>query len=314
MRLGPGCEACGVRVRAATYTHVRGRRYRALAVASVCLVQLAALAFPGAAHAEYGELGRFPFSVAQVNPHGGAHSFAVDSSDGSFYVADEPKEGEYRIQRFNVKGELQASTSFKPPEAKHEGAGGGVVGEGGLQIVVDPARNRIYALLLYLRRGKNGKEEAEEEKECEEHSATCYERNPLDSEELAAGDLYGFEYDGSKELVPMKAEQGNPAPVLGEKGADSFRDQGETPKEALLNPRGLAVDPKTGDIVIAGEEDQQESNTKVEKEEAEKECRGAAQLVTRRRKSRGKESVARAPLRRQRRRFGPRAADLRRRR
>ncbi len=264
----------------------RGRRILSLALVGVCL-QLAVLAT--AAHAaEYGELGRFPFAVGtkpgQVNPNGEVDSFAVDSSEGSFYVADEPEAGEFRIQRFNVKGELQASTSFKPSEAKHVGTEGGVLGEGGMQIAVDPVRNRIYALLLYARRGKSEKEEHEEENECEEHPTTCYERNPLDSEELAAADLYGFEYKegegGVKELVSMKTETGVTAPILGEKGSNSLRDQGEEPKEALLNPRGLAVNPVTGDVVIAGDEDQQEDNLKVEKAESEKECRGAAQLVT----------------------------------
>jgi hypothetical protein len=279
-----------VRVPAAIHTQLRGHRHRSLAFVSACLLQLALLALASTAHAEYGELGRFPFTPGknpgQVYQNGGTHSFAVDSSDGSFYVADEPENGEFRIQRLNVKGEFDASTSFKPAEAKHVGAQEGVVGEGGLQIAVDPAHNRIYALLLYLRRGKSEKEEKEEEK-CEDEAQNnnvpppwhC-EKLPLDSEELAAGDLYGFEYkEGSTELVSMKTEAGVPVPILGEKGTNSLRDQGEVPKEALLNPRGLAVDPVTGNVVITGDEDRQE-NSKVEKEEGEKECRGAAQLVT----------------------------------
>ena len=161
MRVGASCEACGVRVRAPIPTGLRGHRDRTLAVIGSCL--LALLAFASTAHAEYGELARFPFTpgtqAGHVNPNGGTHSFAVDSSDGSFYVADEPELGEFRIQRLNVKGEFDASMSIKPTEAKHEGTGGGVVGEGGLQIVVDPARNRIYALLLYERRGSSAGEE-----------------------------------------------------------------------------------------------------------------------------------------------------------
>ena len=57
----------------------------------------------------------------------------------------------------------------------------------------------------------------------------------------------------------MKTEAGIPVPILGEKGSNSFRDQGENAKEALLNPRGLAVDPKTGNVVITGDEDRQEN-------------------------------------------------------
>ena len=300
MRILPTCEDPRVRVRALIYTHLRGHRRRSLALLGACLLQLAALALATTAHAEYGELGRFPFTAGknsgQVNPNGDAHSFAVDSSDGSFYVADEPEGDEFRIQRLNVKGEFDASASFKPPEAKHEGAGGEV--QDGLQIAVDPARNRIYALVLYRRRSTNKVEgtaqeteeaqfETEEEEEADGKKPIGsrlikqpYERSPLDSEELAAGDLYGFEYkEGSTELVSMKTEAGAPVPILGEKGPDSFRDQGETPKEALLNPRGLAVAPVTGDVVITGDQDQQE-NIKVEKTEGKKECRGAAQLVT----------------------------------
>ena len=147
-----------------------------------------------------------------------------------------------------------------------------------------PRRNRVYALLLYGRRGQSEKELTAEEK-CEKRSAgqsrvatLALREGPLDSEEYAAGDLYGFEYKGGA-LVPMKEEEGHAVPILGEKGTNSLRDQGEVPKEALLNPRGLAADPVTGDVVITGDEDRQE-NSKVEKEEGEKECRGAAQLVT----------------------------------
>ena len=301
MRVYANCDASRVPVRAAIRIHLRGHRRRSLALVSACLLQLVLLALAGAAHAEYGALGRFPFTAGkqpgQVNPEG-THSFAVDSSEGSFYVADEPENGEYRIQSFNVKGELQASMSFKPTEAAKVGTQEGVLGYGGMQIVVDPAHidpahnsipARIYALLLYARRGQSEKEfeelEKEEKKLAKEGKecgpGTCYERTPLDSEELAAGDLYGFEYKetaGVKELVPMKEEEGHPAPILGEKGSNSFRDQGETPKEALLNPRGLTVDPVSGNVVITGDEDRQEDE-KVEKEEGEKECRGAAQLV-----------------------------------
>ena len=297
MRVWADCEASRVPVRAAIRIHLRGHRRRSLAFVSACLLQLVLLALAGAAHAEYGTLGRFPFTAGkqpgQVNPEG-PHSFAVDSSEGSFYVADEPENGEYRIQRFNVKGELQASTSFKPAEAAKVGTQEGVLGFGGMQITVDPAHHRIYALLLYARRGKSEKEEKEEaaeeklqEKEIKEGKRTkleVLERTPLDSEEIAAGDLYGFEYKegagGVKELVSMKTETGTgvTVPILGEKGANSFRDQGEGPKEALLNPRGLAVDPVTGNVVITGDQDRQE-NINVEKG-GEKECRGAAQLVT----------------------------------
>ena len=63
-------------------------------------------------------------------------AFAADSADSSYYIGDEPKEGEYRIQRF-VEGKEEASISFTPPEPKkaHGAEGETAVG---LQIAVDP--------------------------------------------------------------------------------------------------------------------------------------------------------------------------------
>ncbi len=236
----------------------------------------------GSARAEYGELRHLRIPVGEgsgeIRP-AGALSFGVDATEGSYYVADEPTTGVFRIQRFNVKGEVEpaASISFAPPEAKKQGAGEGVLGNGGLQIAVDPKRNRIYALLLYERRGISEKEEKEEEKE-EKEKGEAYERFPLDAEERAAAQLYAFEYTGGKLVSASTNKEGAPSPVV-EGDASGFDDQGEVPKEALLNPRGLAVDPLTGNVLVVGDQDQQQ-DVKVEKEEAEKECRAVVQFVT----------------------------------
>ena len=85
------------------------------------------------------------------------------------------------------------------------------------------------------------------------------------------------------QLVSAKENsEHKPAPIVGETTAETsttaFADQSEQPKEALLHPRGIAVDPNTGDVVILGIQDE-EPNEKVEKEEAEKQCRAAAQFV-----------------------------------
>ncbi len=232
------------------------------------------------AQAEYGELAHLHFLTGEgpgeVRPTG-ALAFAVDSTEGSFYLADEPKTGTFRIQRFNAKGEAEpgAAISFAPPGAKKGSGGEGVLGNGGIEIAVDPKRQRVYLLLLYERREKNEKEEKEEEKE-EKEKGKAFERFPLDAEERAAGQLYAFELTGGK-LVSAKEKEGSPIPIVSE-GATGFKSQGELPKEALLNPRGLAVDPATGNVVIAGDEDQQQ-NSKVEKAEGEKECRAAMQYV-----------------------------------
>ncbi len=251
-------------------------------------------ALAAAAHAEWGELGHFHIpagkGINEVNfaASSSVLAFAADSADSSYYIGDEPKEGEYRIQRF-VEGKDEASISFTPPEAKkaHNAAGETAVG---LQIAVDPGRSRVYALVLYKRRSESESEEKaleKEEKELEKEGKTCeppkscWERFPLDSEEQAAGELYAFELTGG-ELVSLKETEGKPVPVVGETTAESsttaFADQSEQSKEALLDPRGMVVDPKTGDLAIVGVEDE-EPDEKVEKEEAEKQCRAAAQFI-----------------------------------
>lgn len=249
------------------------------------------------ARAEWGELGHFsiPTGTAekQVNftSSFSTLAFATDSADSSYYIGDEPKPGEFRIQRFEA-GVQDAAISFVPPESKKAQEGIGETGVG-LQLTVDPAHDRVYALVLYRRRSLSEKEEKEEEKEFEQWEKEKKEEEkgekpigsrliqqyheyfPLDDEEVAAGELYAFELvNGS--LVSAKESEGKPVPIIGE---TAFADQGEQPKEALLNPRGMAVDPKTGDLTILGAEDE-EPNAKVEKEESEKQCRAAAQFIT----------------------------------
>ena len=216
----------------------------------------------------------------EVNFAGSASliAFAVDANDRSYYVGDEPNTGEFRIQRF-VEGKSEASISFSPPEAKKSKDGVGEAGVG-LQLAVDPARNRIYALVVYKRRERDEAEEKAEEKE-EKEGKTPYERFPLDSEELAAGELYAFEYKSGK-LVSAKEAEGKPAPLIAEARTESsttgFTDQSETPKEALLNPRGMVVDPATGNLAILGVEDE-EPDVDVEKGEALKQCRAVGQFI-----------------------------------
>ncbi|HVR04760.1 MAG TPA: hypothetical protein VMS02_01885, partial [Solirubrobacteraceae bacterium] len=255
------------------------------------------------AHAEWGEQGHFAIPTGsgegQVNfsSSSSVTAFATDSADSSYYIGDEPTAGEFRIQRF-VAGKAEASISFSPPEPKKAHDGTGETGVG-LQLAVDPVHNRVYALVLYKRRSESEKEEKEETKEEEQFNKEIVEEEkgekpqgsrliksphsyfPLDSEERTAGELYAFELTGGK-LVSAKEVEGKPAPIVGETTSETstsaFADQSEKSAEALLDPRGIAVDPSSGDIAILGVEDEQ-SNEKVEKEEGEKQCRGAAQFV-----------------------------------
>jgi hypothetical protein len=209
-------------------------------------------------------------------------SFVADPTDGGFYVAHELNPGaqpKFEIQRFDAKGQEQASIVFTPPAATKTNTG--VAGEE-IELAVDPARQRVYALIVDRRRETDEKEEKELEKEEEQlekegkkcGAGTCYERFPLDSNELAAGELYGFFYQGGK-LIPAKESEGEAAPIAGE---NTLNAQGEHPKEAILNPHGLAVEPSTGDLAIVGDQDEQE-NLKVEKGESQK-CRAISQYVT----------------------------------
>lgn len=253
-----------------------------------CLFSLGVFAlFSSVADASqpWGELGNASLTAGtgakQINL-GLTTSFAADPSDGGFYVAHQLSAGaqpEFEIQRFDAKGDEQASISFTPPASTK--ANVGIAGEE-IELAVDPARQRVYALIVYRRRETDVKEEKEletEEKELEEKGekcgpGKCYERFPQDSDELAAGELYGFFYQGGK-LIPAKESSGEAAPIAGE---NALNAQGESPKESILNPHGLAVEPSSGDLVIVGDEDEQE-DAKVEKG-ASQECRAIAQYVT----------------------------------
>ncbi|HVR05646.1 MAG TPA: hypothetical protein VMS02_06360, partial [Solirubrobacteraceae bacterium] len=211
-------------------------------------------------------------------------AFAGNPADGDFYVADVVEEGakpKFRLQLFGREGTHRGSVEFATPEtAKSQTESSAVE----LQLAVDPARNRVYVLVVYTRRGVTEGEENElskeetrlekEGKKCERH-ISCFERFPLDSEERVAGEIYAFDYNGS-ELLPAKLKEGVAVPITTQGGLAA---QGETPKEALLDPRGMAVEPGTGNLLITGQEDEQE-NLKVEKEEGSRQCRAVAQFVS----------------------------------
>jgi PKD domain len=244
-------------------TNIRPRRFALLALAAALVVLGASAAGASAdSSAPWGPL-RTPIALeagtgpGQVSPvEEGRTSFVVDPTDGAFYVADRVQEGgegeatEFRLQRFSAEGKQEGEVQFSPPELK-KSATHTLAEE--VEIAVDPARDRVYALVVYRRK----------------------EGRVLDSNTLVAGQLYAFSTKEAGKLVSVKSGKEGPAPILGE---SEFKDQGETPKEALLDPRGMAVEPKDGDLFITGEIDEEES-AKVVQEKAEKECHGAAQEV-----------------------------------
>jgi hypothetical protein len=237
---------------------VRPRTRSNVALALLCaLIALACVASSARAEA-WGEVKHFSLKagtgLGEINERGRV-KFAA-GSDGSYYVLTEtPSSGELVLQRF-VEGTMQAKVVLKGEEE----AQGGTEGANAM-LAVDPSRNRVYVLLVYERRGQNKTEEKEEE-------TSNKPVFPLDDEMPAAGALYAFEYDATtKELVKKKG--------LTRK---ELKGQGEAPKEALLDPRGIAVDPETGDLAISGNQDE-ESDAKVEAD-AQKQCRAAVQFVT----------------------------------
>ncbi len=225
--------------------------------------------------------------------------------NGSYYVLMESEiVGKFVLQRFH-ENELQASTEIEPPPApgkeEEQEPSEGV----NVALTVDPnpngdpSRERAYVLFVYERRGPNKSEEGNGE-------------YPLDSEMQAAGSLYAFEYDSaSKQLISAKTEKKKegktevevPAPALDRQEIHSEseekhptakeRTEGKRPpplesdERPLLDPRGMAVDPATGDLAISGNEDEAlMENIEGEPEEVageakeEKQCRAAVQFVS----------------------------------
>jgi PKD repeat protein len=215
-----------------------------LLVLAACAVVLAAAATQASA-APYGELLRFGKvgnKSGQFEFNNKEHALGVDPTDNSVYVGDQVKEGshqtEYRIQKFNSAGTAVASVSFAVEnEVGEGGAPDGIEG-----IAVDPSLGRVYALVVYER--------------LEEEGPKGLLR--LDPEWDAAGTLYAFSTTPSAgKLVPAEGTAGG---VLANKEvlhaqAEVTAKPTETP---LLEPAGIAVDPKTKDVIVVGQEDQGE--------------------------------------------------------
>lgn len=207
-------------------------RRLALAIAPPLLAALLALAAgaPSAAAAEeaYGELQRFGAAgtgPGQFTFSFTTHAFGVDQTDDSVYVGDEPRPGVYRIQKLSSTGTFIAQTAtFAPLHAV------GIEG-----IAVDPALKRIYVLVL--------------------------EKRGLPELTIAvAGTLYAFSTELEGETLPPAS--GTTEGVL--TTPTVFLAHAKPVSRALAEPRGLAVDPSTHDVIVMGEalesEEEPESN------------------------------------------------------
>jgi hypothetical protein len=140
------------------------------------------------------------------------------------YVGDEPEEHLFRIQKLGSKGEFLGSASLKTK--------GGAESESGIEgVAIDPKEKRFYVLVVQTRSSNR----------------------ELDPEVPVAGALYAFSTipNGKGELVPAVGAEGLLA------GSSVFHPQSETANQVLLEPSGIAVNPKTHDVIVMGREDRE---------------------------------------------------------
>ncbi len=180
----------------------------------------------------FGELTRFGergVGSGQFTESGtAAQAFGVDTTDNTVYVGDEPEAHLFRIQKFSESGTLLGSATLKTK--------GGAEAESGIEgVAIDPAEKRFYVLVVQSR-------------------APGHE---LDPEVPVAGALYAFSTspNSAKELEPASGTVLGSGGVLA--GTTVFHPQSETPSQMLLEPSGIAVDPKNDDIIVMGREDRE---------------------------------------------------------
>ena len=206
---------------------------RLLGPLALALVLMGVLASTASA-ASFGEIGRIgskgtgngQFSVSEETD-----GFGVDPTDNSVYVVDLPDEkNEFRLQKFssNEKGELKfvASVKFKPKDPS--GAEEADTIEG---VAIDPAMHRVYLLALQER-----------------------ENQEVDNFKEAAGELYAFSTE--QKGTELVAASGTEAGLLA--GTKVLKPQGHKLGEALLEPKGIAVEPIStteDNVVLLGEVD-----------------------------------------------------------
>jgi PKD repeat protein len=210
-------------------------RFLPLALAGM-LVLLGGFAVTARA-GEYGGLGGLAVFKAgrngghlEVNPRGRnprSHPvFGVDSADGSSYITDEIEvTGKlyFRIQRLSSKGEYLAETRVKLASPAYQLEG----------VAIDVEKQRIYMLVVGERNGE-------------------VEQPVFDPEVPVASELYAFS---------TKAKEGELEPAVGTTqtglltGGQGLSPLSEEGGVSLLDPHGIAVDPKTHDVMVLGQQD-----------------------------------------------------------
>jgi len=248
-----------------------------LTVGSCLLTMASAALLPSVADAAeangYGELARFgeagdkaageaiePGKLAERR----TRLLGVDPTDNSVYVLDEPKsptigsnkiERHFRLQKFsappNKKYAVVASALFsetspdateeKTPEVESFAAqAAGVEG-----ITVEPAweeggvkhESRVYVLTV------------------DDRARTLHVDNhvPGERNDSAASTLYAFSTaQHGEELVPAQGTKAGGIVI----GPDELGAQSEVPGQALLEPRGITVDPAKHEVIVLGHIDE----------------------------------------------------------
>lgn len=233
--------------------------YRAVGIRSrrllfVGLVLISIFATAGVAHAageNFGELHRFgaPGSgqgelTPPVREENGAfefepwHVIGVEPKSDDLFVLEEnqkPEESEgealtrfFRLQELNAEGHFVADAEFKYKSPRSDSNGHAADAVEG--IAVDPTTHRLYFLLT----------EARPESVPEE-------------EESAAASLYAFKTDPNGSKLES-AEGANKEGVL--VPPEKLEPTSKEPGKPLLEPHGITVDPKTGEVIIVAHDDE----------------------------------------------------------
>lgn len=230
----PACVSAGVqrRVRAPV---------RAIPLVTALLLALGMACSCAAGAQSFGQVLRFPGKGTSGS--GGsefqlegeeAHAFATDPATGRVYVGTESKleSEELLVQAYSATGAYEGKALIKNPLAPkgvealeaYEGFG------------VDPDGERIYVLVNYKRAAEA----------------------PADPGKQAAGVLYALKSapNGGRKLEP--AEGTGKEGLFGSE--ETLEGNSNVQGKALLEPGGLAVNPKSGEVLVLGTIDEGEGD------------------------------------------------------
>ncbi|HYB22598.1 MAG TPA: IPT/TIG domain-containing protein [Solirubrobacteraceae bacterium] len=213
-------------------------RLAVVLIAAALLAISVASAAPARASEAYGELSRVSkLGKGTFEPTEQTPVFGFDSLNGGEYIGDEPSSaGVFRLQKLSEAGEALGEARFKAKCPEGEGKRCGEEAEDDIEgVVFDTvgSERRLYVL--------GGWERSE--------------ASAIDRFKLAAGALYAFSTTPTDKVLDPAGGTG-PEGVLA--GPATLKAAAEGLGEALLEPTGIAVDPLTHDVIVAGSVDEGE--------------------------------------------------------